>query len=67
MNKLPELLGAAAGSALAGVYFVILAMWTFGGLIGAIYWAVQDDLIFVVLSIFIPGFGAISTIIDVFF
>ena len=37
--------------------------WIFGAMIGAIYWAVQGNLLQVVLSI-LPLWGAISVISD---
>lgn len=51
--------------AIGQTFMVILAAaYMVGGLIGAIYWAINDDLLFVVLSIFIPYFGAVSVIVD---
>ena len=53
------------GSAIGGVVYVIFMIaWMFGGFIGAIYWAVEDELVNVVLSIFIPLYGAISMAAD---
>lgn len=49
------------------VVSVFLIAWTFGGVIGAIYWAINDNLLFVVLSLFIPLFGAVTIISDLAF
>lgn len=47
---------------LAAVVMVpVMFLWTFGGLIGAIIEASRDDLLGVVLAIFIPGYGAFVT------
>ncbi|MCD8562873.1 MAG: hypothetical protein LRY54_02195 [Alphaproteobacteria bacterium] len=46
----------------AGISFAIL--WLFGGFLGAIIAAFHNDLISVVLSIFIPAYGAIYTVIS---
>ena len=54
------------GTFIAGVGVMILgSVWAFGGLIGAIYWALENDLLNVVLSMFIPGYGAISVLLDI--
>ena len=49
-----------------GQLFVVILFifWAFGGFIGAIYWAAEDELLDVVLSIFVPGYGALSVIWD---
>ncbi|MCD8519933.1 MAG: PGF-CTERM sorting domain-containing protein [Alphaproteobacteria bacterium] len=39
-------------------------LWFFGAFIGAVIAAVHNDLLSLVLSIFIPGFGAIYTVIS---
>ena len=53
---------------LKGTTFLILGFfWMFGGMIGAIYWAINSEILNVVLSIFLPGYGAISTIADLVF
>ncbi len=59
-NKLADALGGA-------FLMLLIFAWGFGGLIGAIYWAVKDSLINVVLSIFIPGYGILSTIGNLLF
>lgn len=41
-------------------------LWAFGGLIGALIEASRSDLVGVVLAIFIPGYGAIVTVIAIF-
>ena len=43
--------------------FLVLG-WALGGLSGAIIGAVNDNLLDVVLSIFIPGYGLIISIIE---
>jgi len=43
---------------------LLFIVWVFGGLVGAIYWAVHDDLLSVVLSIFVPLYGAASMLWD---
>lgn len=58
-----DLMDAAAGI----VVFILGMLWAFGGLIGSIYWAMNDYLLGVVLSLFIPGYGAVSVLLDVFF
>lgn len=47
---------------LLGLCFIIL--WGFGGFIGCVYWAIKGYLLGVVLSMFIPLYGIISTIIS---
>jgi hypothetical protein len=44
----------------------ILILWSFGGFIGAIIQASRDDMMGVVLSIFIPGYGAVVTVLSLF-
>lgn len=36
-------------------------LWAFGGVIGALIEASRNDLVGVVLAIFIPGYGAVVT------
>lgn len=55
---------ALAGGSLA-LFFYIL--WACGGFVGAVYWALHDSLINVVLSIFIPLYGGLSVIFDLIF
>jgi len=43
---------------------LLFIVWVFGGLVGAIYWAAHDDLLSVVLSIFVPLYGAASMLWD---
>ena len=42
----------------------ILAAWTFGGMIGVLYWAVQGQKGEMTLSFVAPLFGATSVIAD---
>ncbi len=44
------------------VMLVAALAYGLGGVVGAIYWAINDDLLNVVLSVFIPFYGAISVI-----
>lgn len=44
----------------------ILILWSFGGFIGAIIQASRDDMVGVVLSIFVPGYGAVVTVLSLF-
>ena len=59
-NWLVEMLSFMAGGSL----FLLMILWSLGGFVGAIYWAKNDNLLNVVLSIFIPLYGIISTLID---
>jgi uncharacterized membrane protein len=52
-------------SGIIGIAFMLA--YGLGGIVGAIYWAIQENLLYVVLSIFIPLFGAITVIHDYFF
>lgn len=56
MEALKEALGATA-------FAVIGILWTFGGLFGAVIEALRNDLLGVVLAIFIPGYGAVVTVL----
>ena len=44
----------------------ILILWAFGGFIGAIIQASRDDILGVVLAIFVPGYGAVVTVLALF-
>ena len=44
----------------------ISVLWTFGGFIGAIYWAARGDAWSVLLSMIIPMYGVISVAVDYF-
>lgn len=61
-----SLFGWIKGGFVGVLTIFILILWSFGGLIGAIIKATQDDLLGVVLSIFVPGYGAIITVITIF-
>lgn len=43
---------------------VILALWFGGGIIGAIIGIAKDEALYAVLSLLVPAFGAIYTIIS---
>ena len=45
------------------LFVPLLILWTFGGMIGAIIEALRNDLLGVVLAIFIPGYGAVVTVL----
>ncbi len=62
-EKIKTVLGSTAFVIVAIPFF---SAWTFGGLAGAIWAALNDDLLAVVLSIFIPLYGAIYCIGEVF-
>lgn len=47
----------------AGLFAFIAFLWAFGGFVGAVIAASQDSLVNVVLAIFIPGYGAVYTVI----
>ena len=39
--------------------------WAVGGMVGTIYWALKDEMVSALLSVFIPMYGAISVILDI--
>lgn len=43
---------------------IVLALWFFGGIIGAIVGIAKDEALYAVLSLLVPCFGAIYTIIS---
>lgn len=43
---------------------IILALWFFGGIIGAIVGIANDEALYAVLSLLVPAFGAIYTIVS---
>jgi len=45
---------------------ITLALWFFGGIIGAIIGIANDEALYAVLSLIVPAFGAIYTIISAF-
>ena len=46
------------------ILLILIVLYIFGAFIGAVYWAFQESLINVVLSIFVPLYGAITLIIE---
>jgi hypothetical protein len=52
------------GGVLLAIFCIV---WMFGGIVGAVYWAVEQDILNVVLSMFIPFYGAISVTADLLF
>lgn len=57
VTKLKLALGSVVG-------LTIAALWFFGGIIGCIVGIIKGQAIFAVLSLFVPGFGALYTIIS---
>lgn len=51
----------AAGTAFG---LIFLTLWFFGGLIGAFIGIAKDDALMAVLSLLVPCFGAIYTIVS---
>lgn len=43
--------------AIIGIMVPVFIAWTFGGFAGALWAGINGDLVSVVLSIFIPGYG----------
>lgn len=43
---------------------IILTLWFFGGIIGAVIGIAKDEALYAVLSLLIPCFGAIYTIVS---
>ena len=39
--------------------------WAVGGLVGTVYWALEDEVVNALLSVFIPMYGAVSVLMDV--
>ena len=61
MEKLKTALGAFAAFAFIAI---LIIPWTFGGFIGAVWAASNDNLLAVVLSVFIPFYGAGYTVVQ---
>ena len=59
-----KIVAGVMGVIMVPVAVLFFGAWTFGGFIGAVWAAVNDDLLNVVLSIFIPFYGAYYTIIQ---
>lgn len=49
-------------SSILGIIF--LALWFFGGIIGAFVGIAKDEALYAVLSLIVPGFGAIYTVVS---
>lgn len=56
-DKLKLVFGGVVG-------MTVLALWFFGGIIGAIVGIVKGEALFAVLSLLVPAFGALYTIIS---
>jgi hypothetical protein len=54
------------GGILGTFILFCLGIWAFGGVIGVIIEAVRHDTTGVVLSILVPGFGIVVTILSLF-
>ena len=51
--------------AFGGVFVtIVLALWFFGGVIGAIVGIAKDEALYAVASLLVPGFGALYTIVS---
>lgn len=61
-----SLFGWIKGGFIGVLTVFILVLWSFGGFIGAIIQASRDDMVGVVLSIFVPGYGAVVTVLSLF-
>lgn len=57
IGKIKLLFGSILG-------IIFLALWFFGGIIGAIVGIAKDEAIYAVLSLLVPAFGAIYTVIS---
>ena len=62
MNLLRRIWEAALATLGVALVMVVSAFWGLGGPVGAIWAAVNNDLLNVVLSIVIPFYGAYYTI-----
>ena len=61
-----SLFGWIKGGFIGVLTIFILVLWAFGGFIGAVIQATRDDMVGVVLSIFVPGYGAVVTVLSLF-
>lgn len=61
-----SLFGWIKGGIFGVLTVFILILWSFGGFIGAVIKATRHDILGVVLSIFIPGYGAVVTVLSLF-
>ncbi|MCF8495204.1 MAG: hypothetical protein K9G62_00890 [Alphaproteobacteria bacterium] len=43
---------------------IILVLWLFGGILGAIIGIAKEEALYAVASLLVPGFGAIYTVIS---
>lgn len=59
--KLLTKLKIGAGGVFATIF---LALWFFGGIIGAIVGIARDEALYAVLSLLVPCFGALYTIVS---
>ena len=57
MGKIKEFFGAGFG-------LLFMLAYSLGGIVGVIYWIVNDEALDAVLSLVIPLYGAISVIVD---
>jgi len=57
--------GTGIGDFVSSVIGVSLAfVWIFSAPIGMIYWAIEEDLVNVVLSLMIPLYGPVTMLFD---
>ena len=61
-----SLFGWVKGGFVGVLTLFVLILWSFGGFIGAVIQASRDDMVGVVLSIFVPGYGAVVTVLSLF-
>lgn len=47
------------------IAIVVGGAWAVGGLVGTVYWALEDEVVNALLSVFIPMYGAVSVLMDV--
>ena len=57
-NIIEKIMAGVIGVVMVPLAVFFFGAWTFGGFIGAVWAAINDDLLDVVLSIFIPFYGA---------
>ena len=53
-------------SVIGGALAIVLGgAWMCGGIVGVVYWALEDEVVNALLSVFIPMYGAVSVLMDV--
>lgn len=61
-----SIMGWFKGGIVGVMTLIVLILWSFGGFIGAVIQASRHDMVGVVLSIFVPGYGAVVTVLAIF-